>query len=132
MSGRYLLDTSILIALFADETAVKEKLAQAGEVFIPSIAVGELYYGAWKSQRCQENVARIEELVAGSGVLSCNAETARWYGEIKNALRLKGRPIPENDLWIAAIALEHDLVVATRDAHFGEIDNLKVEMWLNH
>jgi predicted nucleic acid-binding protein len=50
MSGRYLLDTSILIALFADETAVKEKLAQASEVFIPSIAVGELYYGAWKSQ----------------------------------------------------------------------------------
>ena len=50
MSGRYLLDTNILIALFADETAVKEKLAQASEVFIPSIAVGELYYGAWKSQ----------------------------------------------------------------------------------
>jgi len=50
MSGRYLLDTSILIALCADETAVKEKLAQASEVFIPSIAVGELYYGAWKSQ----------------------------------------------------------------------------------
>jgi tRNA(fMet)-specific endonuclease VapC len=44
---------------------------------------------------------------------------------------IKGRPIPENDLWIAAIALEHDLIVATRDAHFGEIDNLKVEMWLN-
>jgi len=131
MSGRYLLDTSILIALFADETAIKEKLAQASEVFIPSIAVGELYYGAWKSQRRRENVARIDELAAGSVVLSCNAETARWYGEIKNALRLKGRPIPENDLWIAAIALEHDLVVATRDAHFGEIDNLNVEMWLD-
>jgi len=131
MSGRYLLDTSILIALFAAETAVKEKLAQASEVFIPSIAVGELYYGAWKSQRRRENVAQVDELVAGSVVLGCNAETARWYGEVKNALRLKGRPIPENDLWIAAIALEHDLVVATRDAHFGEIDNLKVEMWLN-
>ena len=55
MSGRYLLDTSILIALFADETLVKEKLAQASEVFIPSIAVGELYYWAWKSQRRQEH-----------------------------------------------------------------------------
>jgi tRNA(fMet)-specific endonuclease VapC len=125
------LDTSILIALFAAETAIKEKLAQASVVFIPSIAVGELYYGAWKSQRRRENVAQVDELVAGGVVLGCNAETARWYGEVKNALRLKGRPIPENDLWIAAIALEHDLVVATRDAHFGEIDNLKVEMWLN-
>ena len=131
MSGRYLLDTSILIALFAAETAVKEKLAQASEVFIPSIAVGELYYGAWKSQRRRENVAQVDELAAGSVVLGCNAETARWYGEVKNALRLKGRPIPENDLWIAAIALEHDLVVATQDAHCGEIDNLKVEMWLD-
>jgi tRNA(fMet)-specific endonuclease VapC len=131
MSGRYLLDTTILIALFADETAVKEQLVQASEVFIPSIAVGELYYGAWKSQRSRENLARIDELVAGSAVLNCNAETARWYGEIKNALRVKGRPIPENDLWIAAIALEHNLVLATRDAHFGEIDNLKVEMWLD-
>jgi len=69
MSGRYLLDTSVLIALFADETAVKEELAQASEVFIPSIAVGELYYGAWKSQRRLENVAQIDELVSGSVVL---------------------------------------------------------------
>jgi tRNA(fMet)-specific endonuclease VapC len=131
MGGRYLVDTSILIGLFAAETVVKEKLAQASEVFIPSIAVGELYYGAWKSQRHRENIAQVDELVVGSVVLGCNAETARWYGEVKNALQLKGRPIPENDLWIAAIALEHDLVVATRDAHFGEIDTLKVEMWLN-
>jgi len=104
MSGRYLLDTSILIALFADETLVKEKLAQASEVFIPSIAVGELYYGAWKSQRRQENIAQVDELVAESVILSCNVGAARWYGEVK---------------------------VATQDAHFEEIDNLKVERWLN-
>jgi len=77
MSGRYLLDTSVLIALFADEATVKEKLANASEVFIPSIAVGELYYGAWKSQRRQENIAQVDELVAGSVVLGCNAGTAR-------------------------------------------------------
>ncbi|WP_448382918.1 PIN domain-containing protein [Desulfosoma sp.] len=131
MSGRYLLDTSVLIALFADDIAVKEKLAEASEVFIPSMAVGELYYGACKSRRRRENVAQVDEPVAGSVVLGCNAGTARWYGEIKSALRLKGRPIPENDVWIAAIALEHDLVVATWDVHFTEVDNLKVEMWLN-
>ncbi len=130
MSGKYLLDTTILIGMFAGETVIKEKLVQASEVFIPSIAIGELYYGAWKSQRHRENIAQVDELVAESAVLGCNAETARWYGEVKNTLRLKGRPIPENDLWIAAIALEHDLVVAKLDADFGEVDNLKVEMWL--
>ena len=86
---------------------------------------------AWKSQRRQENIAQLDELVAGSVALGRDVGAARWYGEVKNVLRLKGRPIPENDLWIAAIALEHDLVVATQDAHFEEIDNLKVERWLN-
>ena len=69
--------------------------------------------------------------MAGSVALGRDVGAARWHGEVKNVLRLKGRPIPENDLWIAAIALEHDLVVATQDAHFEEIDNLKVERWLN-
>ena len=129
MSGRYLLDTTIIIALFGNDASVKEKLAQAGEIFVPSIAVGELYYGAWKSVRVKENVARVDDFAAENVVLGCDRETARRYGEIKNALRAKGRPIPENDIWIAAIALEHDLVVVTRDAHFDEIVGLKVARW---
>ncbi len=61
MSGRYLLDTNIIIALFADEASVRTNLAQAEEVFIPSIAIGELYYGARKSGRTQDNLARVDE-----------------------------------------------------------------------
>ncbi len=96
---------------------------------MPSIAIGELYYGAWKSQRVQENLGCIDELVGGSIVLGCGIEVARRYGEIKNVLRLKGRPIPENDLWIAAIALEHALTLVTRDAHFNEVATLRAEIW---
>jgi tRNA(fMet)-specific endonuclease VapC len=118
MSGRYLLDTNIIIALFADEASVRTKLAQADEVFIPSIAIGELYYGARKSGRTQDNLARVDELVANSAVLGCDAETARRYGEVKNGLRIKGRPLPENDIWIAALALQYNLTLVTRDAHF--------------
>jgi tRNA(fMet)-specific endonuclease VapC len=129
MGGKFLLDTSVLVALFADDASVKEKLVQADEVFIPVIAVGELYYGALKSQRVQENLAIMDKLVEDSVVLGCGVETARCYGEIKNALRVRGRPIPENDLWIAAIALEHDLCVATRDEHFREIGTLTVDIW---
>jgi len=129
MNGRYLLDTSILVALFANDATVQEKLTRADEVFIPTIAVGELYYGALKSQRVRENLAMIDELAEESIVLGCGVETARRYGEIKNALRVRGRPIPENDLWIAAIALEYGLAVATRDEHFKEIGSLKVEIW---
>jgi tRNA(fMet)-specific endonuclease VapC len=116
MSGRYLLDTNIIIALFADELAVKNRLAQADEVFIPSIAVGELCYGARKSGRSKENLERIDEFVANSTVLECDAQTARHYGEVKHKLRLKGRPLPENDIWIAAVALQYTLVRSRSDS----------------
>jgi tRNA(fMet)-specific endonuclease VapC len=61
MSGRYLLDTNIIIALFADEAGVKQHLLTAEEVFIPSIVIGELCYGARKSGRPTENLARIDQ-----------------------------------------------------------------------
>lgn len=60
MSGRYLLDTNIIIDLLADVEAVKAMLGEAEEAFAPSIAIGELYYGAEKSTRPGENVGRIE------------------------------------------------------------------------
>jgi tRNA(fMet)-specific endonuclease VapC len=98
MSGRFLLDTNIVIALFANETPVKDYLARADEVFASSIAIGELCFGARKSGRASENLARIDEFAANSVVLGCDTDTARRYGEIKNALRLKGHPLPENDI----------------------------------
>jgi tRNA(fMet)-specific endonuclease VapC len=129
MSGRYLLDTNIIIALFAEEALVKTNLGQASTVFIPSITLGELYYGARKSGRTQANLSKIDELVASSAILVCDAETAQQYGQVKNELRRKGRPLPENDIWIAALALQHDLILVTRDAHFQEGDNLQVVAW---
>ena len=129
MSGRFLLDTNIIIALFADEEEVKNNLAQANEVFIPSNAIGELFYGARKSGRVQANLARVDELIANSTVLRCDTETARQYGEVKNQLRLKGRLLPENDIWIAAVALQHNLVLVTRDAHFQQVENLQSVNW---
>lgn len=129
MSGRYLLDTNVIIALFADDPGVKEGLTSADETFVPSIAIGELCYGARKSARAVENLARIDEFAASSVVLGCDTETARRSGEAKNALRLQGRPLPENDIWIAAIALQHGLTLATRDAPFAEIEELQIATW---
>jgi len=129
MNGRYLLDTNVIVAFFAGEGRVRDGLNEADEVFLPSVAIGELCYGARKSGRSDENLARIDELVLTNVVLACDVETARQYGEIKNALRLKGRPLPENDIWIAALARQHGLVLVTRDAHFEQIDNLNMTAW---
>ena len=129
MVSKYLLDTNVAIALFADETVVKDRLKEAEEIFVPSIVLGELYYGAQKSKRVESNVRKIEEFADQSIVLNCDARTARLYGEIKNELRQKGRPLPENDIWIAAMALQNDLILVARDIHFQEVENLKVESW---
>ncbi|WRH65916.1 MAG: PIN domain-containing protein [Planktothrix sp. GU0601_MAG3] len=82
------MDTNIITALFADETVIKNNLAQADEVFIASITIGELCYGARKSGRIQANLIRIQQLVSNSTVLVCDSETAQEYGDIKNRLRL--------------------------------------------
>lgn len=129
MSGRFLLDTSTVIALFGNEASVKEHLAQADEVFVSSIVLGELYYGAFKSIRAEDNLRRIDDFATSCAVLCCDRDTAKEYGSIKNRLREKGTPIPENDIWISAIAKQHDIILVTSDKHFGEVEDLKQEMW---
>lgn len=129
MSGRFLLDTNIIIALWANEATVTHQLATASEVFVPIIVLGELYYGARKSVWSAKNIRRIDDFAARNKILLCNLVTTQQYGESKNALRSKGRPIPENDLWIAALALQYDLVLTTRDDHFGYVDGLTIVKW---
>jgi tRNA(fMet)-specific endonuclease VapC len=130
MSGRVLLDTNIVIAIFAEELPVLERMAAAEGVFVPAVALGELYYGACKSERAETNIARIGEFAAAAAILVCDALAAQQYGQIKNELRAKGRPIPENDIWIVAVAMQDGLTVATRDDdHFSQIAGLGVEVW---
>ncbi|HET7564404.1 MAG TPA: type II toxin-antitoxin system VapC family toxin [Gemmatimonadaceae bacterium] len=129
MSGRALLDTNILIALFAGDAAVLAAAQHAEAVFVPAVALGELYYGARKSARASTNIERIAELAAAVAVLPCDSETAAVYGELKAVLRSRGTPIPENDLWIAAVARQHALMLVTRDAHFSLIPDLPVDRW---
>ena len=129
MNGRYLLDTNIIIALFAQEETVQQRLSEASEVLVSCIVMGELYYGAQKSTHVMANVRRIDDLALTSTMLGCDLETARHYGRIKNQLRAKGRPIPENDIWLAALAAQHRLTLVTRDDHFDEIDTISTESW---
>jgi len=129
VSGNYLLDSNIVIALFAGEPSILDHLKDASEVYIPSVVIGELYYGAPKSSQAIKNLHRIEAFIAGSIILACDAVTAFHYGSIKDRLRQKGHPIPENDIWIAAIALQFDSILVSRDEHFSAVQGLMVEYW---
>ena len=129
MPGSLLLDTNAVIALLAGDPAVHDVLSKAELTFLSSIVLGELYYGAWKSSQKEANSAKIDALAAKSAVLPIDALTARQFGHIKSALRAKGRPIPENDIWIAALAKQYGLTLLTRDDHFKDIDGIKLEDW---
>ena len=130
MTGsKYLLDTNAVIAFQRNETAVIDLLSAAEEVLVPLTVVGELYFGAYKSTKREENLAAVNAFVTGRVVLRPDITTANTYGEIKAAIRAKGRPIPENDIWIAAIAVQYDLTLLTRDEHFKQVAGLKLKNW---
>ncbi len=126
-----LFDTSVVIAAFGDEGAVTARLRRfpADRIFVPVIVVGELAFGALTSSRVSENLGRIAEFADVANIVPCDADTARLYGEVKAQLKRIGRPIPENDVWIAAIARQHRLTLVTRDAHFAHVDGLHLERW---
>jgi tRNA(fMet)-specific endonuclease VapC len=80
--SRFLLDTNIVIAFFAGDAAVTAKLSQTAEVFVPIVVVGELLFGARKSSRVTENIARVNDLAAAATIVPCDLATAGVYGEV--------------------------------------------------
>ncbi len=128
VNGKWLVDTNVVIALFAGEPAAVERVQRASAVYLCVPVLGELRYGAEASARVAGNLARLDQFARALIVLPCDDATAKSYAEVKFGLRKKGRPIPENDVWIAAIARQHGLALLTRDGHFHEVDGLEVEL----
>lgn len=129
MDGKYLLDTNVLIAALASDQEVLANIDDAFQCFLCTTVLGELIYGALHSSHATENLVHLQRFSADRGVLTCDEGTANLYGEIKTALRKKGRPIPDNDIWIAASARQHSLTLVTRDGHFEEVDQLNRVRW---
>ena len=129
MSGRtFLLDTNIIIPFLNGDIHIIEKV-QVSPIVIPIISVGELYYGLEKSQQKEKNKEVIEGFLADSKLIDLSLRTTEIYGIVKNQLKNNGTPIPENDIWIAAIALEFEYVLVSRDSHFNFIGGLAIEKW---
>ncbi len=125
MAGsKILLDTNVVIALLNRDSAITNGLTDFDEVYLPSIVVGELFLGAMRSHRVEDNISRVESFCRDCAVLNVNASTGRQYGEVKSRLMKAGRPIPDNDVWIAAISLQHAIPLLTRDRHFQSVDSL--------
>lgn len=129
MTGDVLLDTTVAVAHLRGVADVSERLAQAQTRYLPTVVLGELHFGLWRSARREENRVRLDRWLQAIVLLPVSAASALRYGELKQRLALAGTPIPENDLWIASVALEHGLPVATRDDHFNRVPGLTVLDW---
>ena len=127
MPGRALLNTSAAAAFLRGDQLLVDQVARLDEVHTSVVAVGELLYGARHSSSPAANLERVASFVAAIVVLPCDDATADVYARVKQDLRVKGRPIPDNDLWIAATAIQHGLVLVNRDAHFEQIEGLERE-----
>lgn len=124
-----LLDSSVVIRHFRYGGEITTRLETFTGLYLPGVALGELYSGAHRSARPAKNLAQIEAFLPGVTVLPVDEGTAEHYGRISAHLAAHGTPIPQNDMWIAATALQWGLTVATCDAHYGRIPGLSCEMW---
>ena len=126
MAVKILLDANAY-RLVADGHPEASAFVQgAEEVYLSVIVLGELLYGFRWGTRFEANMDRLQTFLRspGTSVVTVGRATAERYGEIAASLRAKGRPIPTNDIWIAAHAMETDAALLSADAHFEHVDGL--------
>lgn len=123
---RLLLDTSAYIAMRRGNEALRRLFRRSDEVMLSMISFGELLYGFHSGSQLTANTEQLEHFLAQPSVrlLPVTRATADRYARIAAALRRKGRPIPTNDIWIAAQAMETGADLVSADAHFGAVDGL--------
>jgi len=124
-----ILDTNAVSALLVGDSALGEVLAADQRHHLPVIVIGEYRYGLLGSNRRDPLQKLLEILIRESLVLAVDKATAENYSHVRDELRRKGRPIPENDIWIAALARQHRQPVVSRDDHFDYVTDLRRIAW---
>lgn len=127
---RLLVDTSAYSAFLRGHEAVREEIGRADELAMTPIVLGELLAGFRKGTQFDRNLERLREFLTSprARFLTVDDETADRYSIIRDDLRRAGTPIPTNDLWIAASAMQHGLTVVTTDPHFRRTSQIVVSL----
>ena len=124
---KILLDTNAYSRLKLHDDEVIKKIEDADQVLISAIVAGELFYGFQVGSKTEENFLELIDFLdhLKVRVVPIGFQTAEHYGKIASSLRTLGRPIPANDMWIAAHAIETDSELVTADSDFDYIDGLR-------
>ncbi|MFA6012022.1 MAG: type II toxin-antitoxin system VapC family toxin [Desulfobacteraceae bacterium] len=123
---KVLIDTNIYSLAMKGESPVVEILRQVDVIGISTISIGELYSGFTNGSREAENKAELAFFLDSPRVVvhGIDVETAEFYALILNNLKKAGTPIPTNDIWIAAVAVQHGYKLFTKDKHFNVVQGL--------
>ena len=124
-----ILDTNALSAFVDGVPEVGDLLSAGAKAALPVIALGEFRYGIAGSRHRAAYEAWLDQHLGDFDILEITPATTAVYARVRQALRKAGRPIPANDAWIAALALEHRLPVLTRDSHFDAVPGLTRVEW---
>ena len=124
--GKVVLDTSVVVRHFRQQTSLDTVLVEASEIFLPSIVLGELFYGAFNAgkQWREETLNQVRTFSSMMTIAYPDEDTAEVYARSRLELKEKGKPIPDNDIWIAAIALQRGLPLYANDDHFEQLEAL--------
>ncbi|MDD2454737.1 MAG: type II toxin-antitoxin system VapC family toxin [Kiritimatiellae bacterium] len=125
---KVLLDTNAVAAFLKGDLRVLDCVAKADSVYLSAIVLGELLAGFRCGTQFERNQSILDTFMACSTVetLPVTTETSDYYGRLFLALRKKGTPMPVNDLWIAAQAMERGAVLISFDRHFDAVPGLRV------
>lgn len=124
-----ILDTNAVSALSFEDAGLTGLLGGNERHHLPVVVIGEYEFGIAGSKRKKELKAWFALLVSESIVLNIDRETAVQYGQVCEALKRAGKPIPSNDVWIGALALQHGLAVVSRDGHLDWVPGLRRLAW---
>jgi len=124
-----ILDTNALSAVADGEVSAVAHIAKAERVAVPVVVLGEYRFGIAQSRHRATYESWLQEWIAVVIVLNIDEETTHSYSAIGLELKKKGKPIPANDLWIAALCRQHSLPLLSRDLHFDVIPGLRRVAW---
>jgi predicted nucleic acid-binding protein len=124
-----ILDTNALSAFVDGDTEVGAILLRQPRAAIPVIVLGEFRYGIAESRHRATYEAWLAAQLSHFDILAVTGETAIAYATLRVSLKRSGRPIPANDAWIAALALQHRLPILSRDRHFDVVPHLERKGW---
>ena len=124
-----ILDTNGLSAVADGDLTLEPILRRATEVALPVMVLGEYRYGIRRSRDRARYERWLAEAIPNYRVLVVDRGTAEQYAEVRDELKRNGHAIPANDLWIAALARQHDLPLLSRDRHFDLVPRLKRVGW---